>query len=98
MPLACVAWHLFRRPRSCRRLRKSKMPQKLVFRPITKSMTPKQAEQEYLNLLKLSMHDDGTYNPDGDIDAVIIADMLQGKSPPTKAEVLERWRQSDLRY
>ena len=61
-------------------------------------MTPKQAEQEYLNLLKLSMHDDGTYNPDGDIDAVIIADMLQGKSPPTKAEVLERWRQSDLRY
>jgi hypothetical protein len=24
--------------------------------------------------------------------------MLQGKPPPTKAEVLERWRQSDRRY
>jgi hypothetical protein len=74
------------------------MPQKLVFRPITKSMTAKQAEQEYLNLLKLSLHDDGSYNPDGDVDTVIIGDMLQGKPPPTKAEVLERWRQSDLRY
>jgi hypothetical protein len=44
------------------------------------------------------MNDDGTHNPDGAVDVVIVGDMLKGLKPPTKAEVLERWRQSELRY
>jgi len=74
------------------------MPQKLVFRPINPRMTAKEAAREYENLLKLEQNDDGSYNEEGSIDVVIISDMLRGLPPPTKAQVLERWRQSDLMY
>jgi hypothetical protein len=61
-------------------------------------MTAQQAEREYMNMLKLCLNDDGTVNEEGSIDVVIVGDMLKGLPPPTKAQVLERWRQSELRY
>jgi hypothetical protein len=68
------------------------------FRRIKSTFSPKQASEQYEQLLKLDYDENGNLDPERAFDALRVAEALSCGRIPSRAEVRERVKKNELAF